>query len=146
MKSAAQKLNEHPQAEKDFFWVDVATEKSTVERLPDVSIADLQNAWNAILKVAKLHTRHSISREELSVREHMGQILRFLQNAEGFVEFSALFNPEEGAAVLVVHFLAMLELARERLLQLTQNEAFAPIYVRLADGKNPEENQLIEHE
>lgn len=62
---------------------------------------------------AKLHTRHVIQREELSVREHMGMILRFLRDNGGFVEFWRMFDVTLGAPVIVVHFLAMLELARE---------------------------------
>ena len=142
MKQAAHKLDEIPQAERDFDWVEVWVEKSMLQRLPDVSPEDLKNAWSAILKQAKLHTRHMIQREELSVREHMGVILRRLRDSGGFVEFVDMFDPAEGAPVLVVHFLAMLELAREHLLELTQAEAFAPIYVRLADGRD---EHRVEH-
>jgi len=142
MKLAAHKLDELPQAERDFDWVEVWVEKSMLQRLPDVNAQDLKNAWTAILSQAKLHTRHMIQREELSVREHMGVILRRLRDSGGFVEFVEMFDPAEGAPVLVVHFLAMLELAREHLLEMTQAEAFAPIYVRLADGRN---EHRVEH-
>ncbi|MFZ4538357.1 segregation and condensation protein A [Propionivibrio sp.] len=135
MKLAALRLDEMPQAERDFDWVEVWVEKSMLQRLPEVSPDDLKNAWYAILRQAKLHTHHLIQREELSVREHMGLILRQLRDNGGFVEFVALFDPTQGAQVLVVHFLAMLELAREHLLEITQTEAFNPIYVRLADGR-----------
>ena len=134
MKRAAYGLNELPQAERDFDWVEVWVEKALLRRLPEVSAQDLQNAWRGILRQAKLHTRHLVQREELSVREHMGIILRRLRAAGGFVEFVDLFEPRLGAPVLVVHFLALLELAREHLLEMTQVEAFAPIYLRLADG------------
>ncbi len=136
MKLAAHRLDELPQAERDFDWVEVWVEKSMLQRLPEVDPDDLKNAWNAILRQAKLHTHHMIQREEMSVREHMGLILRQLHERGGFVEFVDLFDPAQGAQVLVVHFLAMLELARERLLEMTQAEVFAPIYVRLADGRN----------
>jgi len=136
MKLAAHKLDELPHAERDFDWVEVWVEKSMLQRLPDVNAQDLKDAWSAILSQAKLHTRHMIQREELSVREHMGVILRHLRDSGGFVEFVKMFDPALGASVLVVHFLAMLELAREHLLEMTQAEAFAPIYVRLADGRN----------
>ena len=66
----------------------------------------------------------------------MGLILRQLRDSGGFVEFITMFDPLLGVQVLVVHFLAMLELAREHLLEMTQAEAFAPIYVRLADGRS----------
>jgi len=135
MKLAAHRLNEMPQAERDFDWVEVWVEKSMIQRLPEVNPEDLKNAWRNILGQAKFHTHHLIRREELSVREHMGLILRQLRDNGGFVEFVALFDPTEGAPVLVVHFLAMLELAREHLLEMTQEEPFTPIYVRLGDGR-----------
>ena len=81
--------------------------------------------------MAKLVQHHRITREELSVREHMSLVLRRLQGRR-FVEFEELFDPTRGTQVMVVTFIAMLELARERLIELTQAEAFAPIYVRLA--------------
>ena len=136
MKQAARRIDELPQAERDFEWVEVWVEKSMLRRLPDVSPDDLREAWRAIVRQAKLHTRHTIQREELSVREHMGVILRLLRDAGGFVEFVDMFDVTLGPQVLVVHFLAMLELAREHLLAITQSEAFAPIYVRLADGRD----------
>lgn len=138
MKLAAVRLNEQPHAERDFFWVETLVEKSLVRRLPEVSMEDLRQAWLGILRQAKLHTAHRIQREELSVREHMGVILRQLQAAEGFVEFVRLFDPAMGAPGLVVHFIAMLELARERLVRISQVEAFAPIYVRLSRGEEAE--------
>ena len=144
MKLSAHRLNEMPQAERDFDWVEIWVEKSMLQRLPEVSVDDLKNAWSAILRQAKLHTHHHIQREELSVREHMGLILRHLRDAGGFVEFVDMFDPALGAPVLVVHFLAMLELAREHLLEMTQAETFAPIYVRLADGRVKSESESIE--
>jgi segregation and condensation protein A len=141
MKLAAHRLDELPQAERDFDWVEVWVEKSMLQRLPEVSPDDLKNAWSAILRQAKLNTHHMIQREELSVREHMGQILRHLRSAGGFVEFVDMFDTALGAPVLVVHFLAMLELAREHLLEMTQAEVFAPIYVRLSDGRSEHKQQ-----
>ena len=135
MKQAARKLDDLPHAERDFDWVEVWVEKSMLQRLPEVSPDDLREAWRASARQARLHTRHTIQREELSVREHMGMILRSLRDAGGFVNFVDMFDVTQGAPVLVVHFLAMLELAREHLLEMTQAEAFAPIYVRLTDGR-----------
>ncbi len=83
---------------------------------------------------AKLNQHHKISREELSVREHMSQILRRLQHSR-FMEFTELFDDAirsgKGVPVVVVNFIAMLELSREALVEITQAEPFAPIYVRL---------------
>ncbi|HLO61861.1 MAG TPA: ScpA family protein, partial [Azonexus sp.] len=135
MKLAGQKLNEMPQAEREFFWVETLVEKSLFVRLPEVSVADLKDAWMAIVRQAGLKKHHKIGREELSVREHMGIILRTLQEQGGFVRFETLFDSEMGAPGLVVHFLAMLELGREKMIRITQTEAFAPIYINISSGE-----------
>ncbi len=131
MKLAAARLNALPQFGRDFLKAQVYIEQSLQPRFPDVHLVDLQQAWADILKRAKLVQHHKISREELSVREHMSIVLRTLQGRK-FVEFENLFDPSRGTAVMVVTFIAMLELAKETLIELTQAEAFAPIYVRLA--------------
>ena len=84
-----------------------------------------------ILRRARLVQHHKITREELSVREHMSLVLKKLQGRK-FVEFEQLFDTSRGVPVLVVTFIATLELAKETLIELTQAEAYAPIYVRLA--------------
>ena len=134
MKLAGQNLNALPQAEREFFWVETLVEKSLLVRYPEVDLDDLKAAWQAILRQATLHRHHRIGREELSVREHMGIILRHLQSEGGYVRFEALFDIAMGVPGLVVHFLALLELAREKLIHITQTEAFAPIYVKVHDG------------
>jgi segregation and condensation protein A len=134
MKIAGQNLNALPQAEREFFWVETLVEKSLLVRLPEVSVSDLKDAWMAVVRQANLKQHHKIGREELSVREHMGIILRALQAKGGFVQFETLFDPEMGVQGLVVHFIAMLELGREKLIEITQAEAFHPIYVRVHQG------------
>jgi len=131
IKLAAAKLNNVPQLGRDVIRAQVYIEQSLQPRFPDVHVVDLQEAWADILKRAKLVQHHKISREELSVREHMSIVLRRLQG-QRFVEFEKLFSPEQGVPVLVVTFIALLELAKETLIEITQAEAFAPIYVRLA--------------
>lgn len=131
MKLAAQRLSEVPQYGRDFLRAQVYVEQALAPRFPDVSAIDLQSAWRDILKRAKLVQHHKITREELSVREYMSMVLKTLQGRR-FVEFEELFEPEKGSTVLVVTFIALLELAKETLIEITQAEAFAPIYVRLA--------------
>ncbi|WP_396270677.1 segregation and condensation protein A [Ideonella sp.] len=135
MKLAAARLDQMPVLGRDFLRSQVFVEQALAPRFPDVSANDLRDAWADILKRAKLHQHHHISREQLSVREYMSIVLRRLQG-ERFVEFRDMFDVTRGAPVLVVTFIAMLELARERLLEITQAEAFAPIYVRLAYTPN----------
>ena len=131
MKLAGARLDQLPLLGRDFLRVQVHSDPSIVVRHPDVTLVDLREAWLDIIKRAKLHTHHTITREELSVREHMSIVLRGLQGKR-FVEFENLFDVTRGAPVMVVTFIAMLELARERLIEITQAEAFAPVYVRLA--------------
>ncbi|VVE48140.1 segregation and condensation protein A [Pandoraea anhela] len=135
MKLAAQKLDTLPVLGRDFLRSQVYIEQSLQPRFPDVDAEDLRAAWAEVLRRAKLVQHHKISREELSVREHMSQILRRLQGAR-FMEFTELFDVTRGVPVVVVNFIAMLELTRESLLEITQAEPFAPIYVRLTYTPN----------
>lgn len=131
MKLAATRIAEVPQFGRDFLRAQVYVEQALRPRLPDVELADIQQAWADILKRAKLVQHHKISREELSVREHMSIVLRKLQGRR-FAPFEDLFDPAKGVPVLVVTLIALLELAKETLVEITQAEAYAPIYVRLA--------------
>jgi segregation and condensation protein A len=134
MKLAAAHIDELPRIGRDFARAIVAIEQSLEKRFPEVNVADLQQAWADVLRRAKLYAHHHIAREELSVREHMSLILKRLQTAK-FVEFGDLFDAAtlaRGAQVMIVHFLALLELAREALIEITQAAPYAPIYVRLA--------------
>jgi len=131
IKLASMQLDALPLIGRDFLRANVHVEQSSQARLPDVHIDELRAAWADIIKRAKLTQHHTITREALSVREHMSILLRRLQG-QRFRAFEDLFEPDRGPQVLVVTFIAMLELARERLIELTQAEAFAPIYVRLS--------------
>jgi segregation and condensation protein A len=134
MKLAAHRLNEQPQAGRDFALVQVSFEEGLDQRLPEVQVDDLRVAWLALLSRAAVNRHHTVTREQLSVRAHMSRILRRLQDTK-LVEFSALFSPREGVPVLVVSLLAILELAREGLIVVSQTEAYAPIYVTLRSGR-----------
>lgn len=135
MKLAAQKLDRLPQMGRDFHRSQTALNIQVEELLPEVSPEDLRQAWQEILRRARLNAHHQITREQLSVREHMTLILRRLSDVR-YMEFTELFMERvdrgDAVAVVVVHFLAMLELARESLLDITQAEPYAPIYVRLS--------------
>jgi segregation and condensation protein A len=134
IKLAAAQLDELPRAGRDFVRAIVTIEQTMAKRLPSVAAADLQQAWTEVLKRAKLYAHHHVAREQLSVREHMSIILRRLQGRQ-FVEFGDLFDAAtlaRGVPVVIVHFLALLELSRESLIEITQAAPYAPIYVRLA--------------
>jgi segregation and condensation protein A len=131
MKLAAARIDALPLLGRDFLRAQVTIEQALAPRFPDVDVDELRAAWADILRRAKLNQHHTITREQLSVREHMSIVLRRLQGRR-FAMFEDLFDTSRGQQVMVVTFIAMLELARERLLEITQAEAFAPIYVRLA--------------
>ena len=130
MKLAAQNLDQLPKLGNDFFLTQAKIAKNTERQWPSVSASELQEAFAEIIRRAKLTTKHTVSKQELSVRAHMSSILRQLRNVR-FVEFYELFETSEGVAVVIVHFLALLELAKETLIEITQVEAGAPIYIRL---------------
>jgi segregation and condensation protein A len=131
IKYGAQQLDLIPQLGRDFLRAQVLLEQSEALRLPQVAAVDLRAAWADILRRATLSQHHRITRQELSVREHMTAILRSLQDRR-FAEFQEMFDAARGVAVVVVTFIALLELAKESLIELTQAAAYAPIYVRLS--------------
>jgi segregation and condensation protein A len=131
MKLAAARLDELPVIGRDFLKAQVHIEQSLAPRFPEVDADELRAAWADVMRRARLQQHHTITREQLSVREHMSIVLRALQRRP-FVEFEDLFDVSRGPQVVVVTFIAMLELAREHLLQMTQAEPYAPIYLRLA--------------
>ena len=135
IKLAAQSLAQMPVLGRDYFAAQAEVDHTVQKQLPNVHVEDLKAAWLDILKRAKLNARHKITRETLSVREFMTHILRKLHDRR-FMEFTELFDDltdqGESRSVLVVNFIAMLELSRESLVEITQAEAYAPIYVRLS--------------
>jgi len=135
IKLAAHKLDSLPVVGRDFLTVQVWIEHAAAQRLPHVRTRDLIAAWQSLLMRAKVSQHHRVTREELSVREFMSSILRRLHDAK-FAEFTSLFDVSKGVAVVVVSFLAVLELVRESLIEVTQSEPYAPIYVKLAHAES----------
>ncbi|HMJ49922.1 MAG TPA: segregation/condensation protein A [Burkholderiales bacterium] len=133
IKLAAQRLDALPQAMRDFALVEVWIEQAAVKRLPRVNLDDLRNVWLELLRREQVNRHHRVTREQLSVREHMTRILRRLQDKK-FVEFCDLFETGKGVAELLVTFLAVLELARENLVSVTQQQAYSAIYVKLNES------------
>ena len=136
MKAAALAIDAMPRVNRDFSSVDVLVEQSLVKRVPTILMNDLTEAWRVILNRAKASQKHRVGREGLSVRAQMSRIMRQLAG-KNFVLFDELFTPEEGVAMVVVTFLAVLEMAREALLDLSQTSPFEPFYVKLRDAEMP---------
>ena len=135
IKLAAHKLDALPVLGRDFLTVEVWIEQVAGQRLPEVRTQDLIAAWQSLLMRARVTQHHKVTREELSVREFMSSMLRRLQGGQ-FTDFTSLFDIGKGVAVVVVSFLALLELVRESLIEVTQSEPYAPIYVKLAHAES----------
>jgi len=129
MKAGARALDELPLAERDFALVRVWFDRVTAARLPDVRPEDLTTAWAGLVARARANRHHLVTREQLSVRSQMSRLLKLLVPGR-FFEFTTLFEERVDLPRLVVTFLAILELAREHLLELAQAEPYAPIYVQ----------------
>jgi segregation and condensation protein A len=132
MKLAAQRLNDIPQAERDFALVQVLIEQTVVKRLPEVNVDELRNAWITLVVRAQTRRHNRVTRAELSVRSHMSRIMRDLRGRE-FIEFNELFGPAAGVSEVVVTFLALLELVKESLVEITQSQSIGIIYVKSVD-------------
>lgn len=131
-KNAAHRLDELPREERDIFLGQAALPQLSLEKpLPQIEMPAMLLAFSQLLRKHEALASHQISQEPLSTRERMTQILAQLEEASGYIEFSQLFNPEEGRAGLVVNFIALLELVKEQLVELVQTKLFAPIHLRL---------------
>lgn len=131
IKLAAQRLDEMPKVGDDISVASAYYQHISEVKPPAVSLDDLAEAWRNVLKRASQFQHHKVGKAELSVREHMSIILRRLKT-DNLLEFSQLFDVvQDGIPKLVVCFLAILELAREGLLRMTQQAPFSPIYIQL---------------
>jgi segregation and condensation protein A len=133
MKEAAREIDALPLAERDFATVRVWFDRVAGARLPDVSPEDLRTAWAGLVARARINRHHLVSREQLSVRAEMSRILKALEPSR-FAEFTTLFAAHADVAHLIVTFLALLELAREQVIDVAQAEPYAPIYARVTGG------------
>ncbi|QDD88391.1 segregation/condensation protein A [Pseudomonas oryzihabitans] len=129
-KKAAEDLDELPREGRDFVVPTLpAPEARARKLLPEVELGELLLAMGEVLRRADLFESHQVTREILSTRERMSQVLERLKDG-AFVPFVALFTLEEGRLGVVVTFMAILELVKESLVELVQNEPFSPIHVR----------------
>jgi segregation and condensation protein A len=107
--------------------------------LPDIDLRELLMAFQDVLKRAEMSSHHHISREPISVRERMTIVLSKLSSTE-FIEYTSLFNVQEGRRGLVVTFLAILELVKEQLIDMVQAEPYAPIHVKSVSSSSDQDN------
>jgi segregation and condensation protein A len=129
-KAAAEDIDELPRVGRDLQVPRLdAPEARARKLLPEVSLEELLVSMAEVLRRADMFESHQVTREALSPRERMSEVLERLKNG-GFVPFVALFRIEEGRLGVVVTFMAVLELIKESLVELGQNAPFAPIDVR----------------
>jgi segregation and condensation protein A len=129
-KSAAEGLDQLPRVGRDITVPGLEAPQARARKLlPDVSLEELLLSMAEVLRRADMFESHQISRETLSTRERMSAVLEALKGG-AFVPFAALFLAEEGRLGVVVTFMAILELIKESLVELVQNEAYGPIHVR----------------
>ena len=131
IKQAAADLDELPRLERDVYLAQAKASPNIkpVVMPPEVSLVDIAQAFSEVLKRIDANEHHHVKREALSTRERMSQILAKL-STEHFIPFTELFDVSEGKAGVVVSFLALMELVKELLVDLVQNEPLAPIYVK----------------
>jgi segregation and condensation protein A len=131
-RGAAENIDRLPRVGRELHLVVVESNQAPQQRVqPNVSLFEMLDAFRQVLERAALYKHHRVLREPLSVRERMTRILTHV-NAEHFTSFESLFDLKEGRMGLVVTFLAILELLKESLLILVQQEPFAPIHVKAA--------------
>jgi len=135
-KAAAENVDRLPRLGRDISVPRLdAPEARARKLLPEVSLEELLLSMAEVLRRADMFESHQVTREALSTRERMSEVLERLKDG-AFVAFVALFSAEEGRLGVVVTFMAVLELIKESLVELVQNEPFAPIHVRLR-GEEP---------
>jgi segregation and condensation protein A len=131
-KKAAEDISDLPRLERDVFVASAdAPERKVVTSMPDVTLKELLLAFHDVLKRAEMFSNLQMTREPLSVRQRMSEILTRIK-ASNFTGFSSLFDPEEGRMGVAVTFIAILELLRESMIEVVQSDAYAPLHVRAA--------------
>ncbi len=152
-KQAAMDIEALPRVDRDTFPASAElSERRVVRLLPDVTLQEMLVALRDVMQRADMFAHHHISRERLSVRQRMSDVLGALKS-QAFVEFTHLFHPQEGRMGVTVTFSAILELLREGLIEIVQAEPYAPIHVRagaprhvtlVVDNERPEAANRIE--
>ncbi|PXF63077.1 segregation and condensation protein A [Kangiella spongicola] len=146
-KQAAEDIDELPRMGRDVHQASAKKpDMNIIKPEPEVDMKELLIALRDVLRRAEMFSSHQVKFEALSVRERMGKVLERL-SAQSFTDFSKLFDPEEGRSGVVVTFLAIMELAKESLLEIIQSDNYGPIHVRAKVGTSHEdegENESID--
>ena len=145
-KKAAEDLDEIPRLERDINIANAdAPNKEVVIKLPDVTLKEVLIAFHDVLKRAELNSELHFERETLSVRQRMSQIIKKI-GTENFTDFSELFDLDEGRIGVAVTFLAILELLKDAMIDVVQNQEFAPLHIRVSSSVHNESENKLEKE
>jgi len=145
-KKAAEDLDEIPRLERDINIANAdAPNKEVVIKLPDVTLKEVLIAFHDVLKRAELNSELHFERETLSVRQRMSQIIKKI-GTENFTDFSELFDLDEGRIGVAVTFLAILELLKDAMIDVVQNQEFAPLHIRVSSSVHNESESKLEKE
>ena len=145
-KKAAEDLDEIPRLERDINIANAdAPNKEVVIKLPDVTLKEVLIAFHDVLKRAELNSELHFERETLSVRQRMSQIIKKI-GTENFTDFSELFDLDEGRIGVAVTFLAILELLKDAMIDVVQNQEFAPLHIRVSSSIHNESESKLEKE
>jgi len=145
-KKAAEDLDEIPRLERDINIANAdAPNKEMVIKLPDVTLKEVLIAFHDVLKRAELNSELHFERETLSVRQRMSQIIKKI-GTENFTDFSELFDLDEGRIGVAVTFLAILELLKDAMIDVVQNQEFAPLHIRVSSSVHNESESKLEKE
>ena len=137
-KKAAEDLDEIPRLERDINIANAdAPNKEVVIKLPDVTLKEVLIAFHDVLKRAELNSELHFERETLSVRQRMSQIIKKI-GTKNFTNFSELFDLDEGRIGVAVTFLAILELLKDSMIDVVQNQEFAPLHIRVSSSVHNE--------
>ena len=133
IKNAAQELDNIPRQERDVFTVNVqkAPSVESIRVLPSVSLQELVLGFQSAMQRAQAFEHHHIEKETLSTRERMSLILEQI-SSDHFTGFDELFHASEGKAGVVVTFLAILELAKESIIELVQAQPYSNIHIKMS--------------
>ena len=129
-KMAAEDIDEMPRMGRDIYQASAESpDKKNGKQYSEVQMQELLMALSDVMKRAEMFESHHIQLEKLSTRERMSQILENIRDKQ-FVPFATLFKKSDGRLGVVVTFLAIMELIRESLVEIVQNESFGPIHIK----------------
>ena len=130
-KGAAEDIEAMPRMNRDIHQATAqAPDRNLTRPDPEVDLREILLALSEVLRRADMFESHQVEMERMSTRERMTQVLEHLSDEKTFVPFVSLFKVSEGRLGVIVTFMAVMELIKESLIDIVQNESFGPIHVK----------------